>query len=258
MTRLRVLIVDDEPLARRRLLRLLTERDNVEVIGECSDGREALQAFFRQRPDLVFLDVQMPGLDGIALIEEAGLHSSTAIVFVTAFDRYALEAFEHQAVDFLLKPFSNERFERALSRAIERLRQRDVEKLNQRLVRALEGLEEGRPADTPLAGRIPVRTRGKVRFVHYDEIEWVEAAGSYVRLHGRERSWLARGTMKSLEAQFPEGKFLRVHRSAIVRLDDVAELAPTTHGDLVLTMRSGARVRLGRTYRERAVARLRE
>jgi two-component system LytT family response regulator len=226
MTPLKVVVVDDEPLARRRIVKLLRGRDGVEVAAECSDGPGAVRSIKDVNPDLIFLDVQMSGMDGFEVLEalEAmGSDRLPAVIFTTAYDEYALRAFEVHALDYLLKPFDDERFENALERVAQHLARRSDEELGRRLRSLLEDLGESRQTrsspDTAIAReRFVVRSGGRVLFILAEEIDWAEAEGSYVSLHTRGKSHLLRESMRSLESRLPAESFLRVHRSAIVNL----------------------------------------
>jgi two-component system LytT family response regulator len=230
----KVLIVDDEPLA-RQAVRLLVETDReLSVAGECS-GIDAVEHIERLRPDILFLDVQMPEVDGFHVLERAGADTVPAVVFVTAYDEYALRAFEVHALDYLLKPFDDRRFFAALSRAKERVRSR---------------------ATSTVTRRFLVRSRDKVVFVKSEDIDWVEAADYYVSLHTGGKSYLLRQTMAEIERQLDPVKFVRVHRSAIVNLERVEEMHPLFRGDCVLVLRDGTRVRLSRARRDELEKRL--
>lgn len=245
MSRLRVLVADDEPIARRGLKKLLGAEPDVDVVGEARDGREAVAAIRRLKPDLAVLDVQMPELDGIGVVRELEPAELPGIVFVTAYDRYAIAAFDLHAVDYVLKPVQARRFAVALERARRRLSgDRPVDVLG-RLERLLA--DYGRPGSSP--DRILVRSGSKAFFVKLDEIEWFEASGNYVRLHtpARDPRALIRETLAHLARWLPP-KFLRVHRSAIVNLDVVREVRTSPSGDGELLLTSGARVGLSRRH----------
>ena len=232
---MKALIVDDEPLA-RQVVRLLAGTDReVTVVGECS-GTEAVEQIQRHRPDILFLDIQMPEVDGFEVLERVGADTVPAVVFITAHDDYALRAFEVHALDYLLKPFDDRRFFAALSRAKERVRARVT-------------------TSAPVK-RVLVRTRDKVLFVRSEEIDWVEAADYYVSIHTGGKAYLLRQTMAEFERQLDPAKFVRVHRSAIVNLDRVAELHPLFRGDCLLVLQDGTRLRMSRARREEFERRL--
>jgi two-component system LytT family response regulator len=242
---IRTLIVEDEPLMRERLRGLLAEEPDVVVAGECANGPEAVAAIDADPPDLVFLDVQMPGLNGFEVIEAVGVERMPATVFVTAYDRYALRAFEVHALDYLLKPFNRQRFRQALDRARARLRQGKAAEV-QGLLRALLA-DVQTPARAPR--RLLVKSENRITLVKPEDVDWIEAAGNYVRLHVGKDEHLLRATMEGVEAQLPPGQFVRIHRSTIVNLDRVRALEPGFHGDYVVQLRDGTELPLGRTYR---------
>jgi two-component system LytT family response regulator len=241
---LRALIVDDEAPARRRIRRLLASESDVTVVGECGDGASAIASITETRPDLVFLDVQMPERDGFDVVKALPPRRLPAVLFVTAYDRYALQAFEVHAVDYLLKPFTGERFRTALDRARERIAQHVQDPALAELARALRN----RPA---YLSRLPIRSGGRTLFVNLDAVDWLEAADNYVRVHVGQREHLVRETLATLEAQLDPERFARIHRSAIVRLDGVAEIRPTSHGDAEVVLRNGSRLTASRTWRHR-------
>ena len=261
--KIRVAIVDDEELARERMRALLSEHADIEVVAECADGAEALRAIDDTNPDLVFLDVQMPEVDGFEVVEalergnEPGENAKNgskppAIVFVTAHDDHALKAFEIHALDFLLKPFDEARFEKTLSRARRHLRQsRDA--VDARLLALLEDLRTERRGQRH-SDRLIVKSGGRVFFLRTEEIDWVEAAGNYVRLHARNEAHLLRESMKNMEARLDPNTFVRIHRSAIVNIDRVKELEPWFHGEYIVIMRDGTRLTASRVYSDRLSA----
>lgn len=248
---IRALIVDDEPLPRERIRTLLAEHGNVEVIGECREGQEAVSAILLERPDLVFLDIQMPELDGFEVISAvAGAIVGgrlPAVVFVTAFDEYAIRAFEVNAIDYLLKPINAARFETAVQRAIDRLGQAGPGEPDRQLLDLVERWrgERRRPL------RFVVRSGSKLFFVRAADVDWIDAADNYVRLHVGGREHLVRDTLKSVEAQIDPETFVRVHRSIIINLDRVESVEPYSHGEYVVTMKDGARLTTSRSYSER-------
>jgi two-component system LytT family response regulator len=238
---LRTLVIDDEAPARRRIKRLLAAEPGVAIVGECGDGASAIDLIASARPDLVFLDVQMPERDGFEVVAALTPQHLPAILFVTAYDQYALRAFEVHAVDYLLKPFTGERFRTALARARERIARRAED----RGLASLATTLRNRPA---YLTRLPVRTGGRMVFVDLDAVDWMEAADNYVRLHVKQREYLVRETLGTLEAKLDPDRFARIHRSAIVHLDRVAEWRPTSHGDATLQLRDGTRLAVSRTW----------
>jgi two-component system LytT family response regulator len=243
----RTLIVDDEPLARERLRKLLENEPGVEIIGECTNGAEAVAAIKKDEPDLVFLDVQMPELNGFDVIGQLVGGHLPAIVFVTAHDKFALKAFEVHAVDYLLKPFDRERFQVALRRALDHVQRDQGGELNQRLSALLGDLKP--PGKYP--ERLAVKSTGRVVFVRVEEIDWVEAADNYVELHVGTESHLHRETMSALEELLPPHTFMRISRSTIVNVDRIKELQPLFHGEYAVILRNGTKLTLSRGYREK-------
>ena len=259
---MRVLIADDEPPARSRLRHLLA-RQEIEIVGETASGPQTVAAIRSLAPDLVFLDVQMPDLDGFGVVAEIGPEAMPTVIFVTAFDQYALRAFEACALDYLLKPFDDERFERALERAREALRRDRLDGLCGKL-RSLLATEPAEPVAPKAAGesstehfterfaqRLAIRSAGRVVFVETADIDWIEGAGTYVRLHVGSRSYLLRQTLRHLEATLDSGRFLRIHRSTMVNLKRVRELRSRSHGESRVILRDGTELKLSRSYRDR-------
>ena len=239
---LRVLIADDEPLARLRLEDLLREQPGVDVVAVAEDGVEAIQAIEEQRPDVAFLDIQMPGATGLEVVARVGPERMPATVFVTAHDDHAVKAFELAAVDYLVKPFDDERFAQALARVRERVRVKDV--------------EAATAGPGPYAQRIPVEARGQTRFVTVDAIDYVTASGPYAELHVGETAHLIRERMQELERRLDPSRFARIHRSAIVQLDRVESLQQRPGGELTLRLRGGRELSVSRSRRRELEARL--
>ena len=246
---IRTLIVDDEPLARRRHRALLSTEPGVEIVGEAGSGPAAVAAVREKRPDLVLLDIQMPGKDGFEVLEEIAGQHDPAVVFVTAHDEHAIRAFEVQAVDYVLKPVVEERVRAAVRRAIARLRAAERGDLADSLAKLLE-----RVRSTRAAARLPIKTDRGVALVPAAEIQWVEADGDLARVHATRGTHLVRTTMADLESRLPARQFSRVHRSAIVNVDCIQEIQPLFKGDYVILLKNGARVRSGRAYRARVQA----
>lgn len=265
---IRSLVVDDEPLARRRVLRLLREEPDAEVVGSAATGDEAVEAVRTLSPDLLLLDVQMPGRDGFGVLESLGADDLPHVVFVTAYDHYALRAFEVHALDYLLKPFDAARFHQAFGRAREQIRRRETREHRRRLIGLLGELAgRGDAAGAPEAGAAPpdapqpverllVRAEGRILFLRTEEIDWVGAQGNYAELHVGAATYLIRETMGELEARLDPRRFLRVHRSTIVNLDRVRELRPWFGGDYRVALLDGTELHLSRIYRSRAAERL--
>jgi two-component system LytT family response regulator len=234
--KIRAVVVDDEPLARSSLKLLLRRDPEVELVGECKSGMEALAEIRRKKPELVFLDVQMPECDGFDVLEQLGSEMPPALVFVTAYDQYALKAFEAGALDYLLKPFDNARFERALNRAKERIEQ---------------GKETQRKIE-----RLAIKNAGQVLFQKISEIDWIEAADYYVCLHVGTKTHLLRRSMSDVDQELEQAAFCRIHRSAIVNLERVRQLEISEDGGTDVVLNSGTRLRLSRRYRKDLQARL--
>lgn len=245
MKRLSAAVIDDESLARKRIRRLLGAEPDIEVVGECANGKEALSFLARENPDLVFLDIQMPEMDGFAVLRALGPKKIPAVVFVTAYDDYALQAFEVNALDYLLKPFDNRRFHEAVDRARDRLADRTAD-LSGKLAALLDNVSA---APSP-RGRIAVRSNGKVMFVKTTDIDWIEAADNYACLHCAGVTHVLRETLNSLESRLDRRMFLRIHRSIIVNADRITELQPWFRGDYLVILKDGSKLKLSRTYRE--------
>ena len=240
----RVVIADDEPPARDTLRLLLGGHPEFVIAGECAHGAETIDVVRRESPDVLFLDVQMPGMDGFEALRTLGPSSVPALVFVTAYDRYALRAFEEHALDYLLKPFSDERFADVLQRVSRRLREKRQAEAGRRLAALLE-------SSAPRIGpqQLIVRDGGRTVVLPYDEILWIEAEDYYVRIHSHQRRTLARVSLKSLADDLDPDRFVRVHRSAIVNVACVREVEPLASGDQRLVMSDGTELRVSRTYR---------
>ena len=247
MTKIRTLVVDDEPMGRERVLSLLQQEDDVEVIGECSDGTQAIAAIQQHSPDLVFLDIQMPGANGFGVIDAVGAHRMPNVIFVTAYDEYALKAFEYHALDYLLKPFNRDRFQETLKHARASLERRRAGDLGRRLLALVNDIKP----DAPRLERLVVKSGGRVFFLRTEEIDWIEAAGNYVRLHLGDESHLFRETMSRMEARLDSRRFVRIHRSRIVNSERIKELQPWFNGEYVVILRNGTRLTLSRGYRDR-------
>ena len=245
--KIRTLIVDDKPLARARLAQLLGAEAEISLVGECANGLEAVDAIVKESPDLVFLDVQMPELDGFGVLAELGDARMPAVIFVTAYDQFALKAFEVHAVDYLLKPFDRERFQTALRRALDKIKQEQQGELSQRLSSLLADL---RP-ESKSPDRLVVKSNGRVMFLKTEDLDWVEAADNYVSLHVGSETHLLRETMAAMEGRLPAEKFFRISRSTIVNVERIKELQPLFHGEYVVILRNGTKLTLSRTYRDR-------
>jgi two-component system LytT family response regulator len=246
---IRVLIVDDEPLARRGVAVRLEAQPGMEIVGEASSGGEAIESIRHLQPDLIFLDIQMPDLSGIDVLRALPPDAVAAIIFLTAYDEYALAAFEVQALDYLLKPIDEVRFERALARAREFVRMYRHKDLYQRFEKLI-ALHDERKTE-PFIRRVPVKSGKQIGFVPVEHIDWIEAAGDYVELHVAGKTHLLREALSSLELRLDPARFVRVHRSAIVQLDRITHIRALTNRDGYLTLRDGRSLRLSRNYSTR-------
>ena len=263
--RIRAIIVDDEPTARRGV-RLLLERDRaVDIVGEASTGAEAAALIRREKPDLAFLDVQMPGSDGFEALSEVGAAAAPAVVFVTAYDEHALRAFEVNAVDYLLKPYDDARFGAALQRAKEEVRRRQTDSVNTRLTQLLDYLQQNagtaaaaQAREEKAGDRILLKSSGEIFFLKAEEIDWIEAEGDYMKFHVNGRAHLMRETMARLEARLDPKHFIRIHRSTIVNIDRLRKLSPSFAGEYAVILHDGTKLKLSRGYHERIAALLKQ
>ena len=248
MAKIRTLIVDDERLARKRVRRLLQTDPDIEIVGECGDAAEAVRAIHELAPQLLFLDVQMPGGDGFQVLEQAGpAEKLPVVIFVTAHDTHALRAFEVHAQDYLLKPFDRPRFQKALRQAKTQVERRSSAEVSRQLLALLEDLQSERK----FLQRLVIKSGGRVIFLKTEDIDWIEAADNYVRLHVGAEAHLLRETMNSIESQIDGQKFLRIHRSTIVNVDRIEQLQPWFRGDYQVVLKDGTQLTLSRSYRER-------
>ena len=247
MDRIRALVVDDEPLAREGIRLHLEDVADVEVVGECGDGVAAVAAIQELRPELVFLDVQMPGLDGFGVLEALEGAVLPEVIFVTAYDQFALQAFEAHALDYVMKPIDPERFGRTLDRARKQVRRRRDGDVDRRLRALLEDLG----APSPYLDRLVVRSGSRILILRVADVDYIESAANYVRIHIGEKDYLLRETMQGLEEKLDPAHFARIHRSTIVRLDRIRALEPLFQGDYVVILEDGTRLTSSRTYRDR-------
>ncbi len=245
--KLRALIVDDEPLAREWVRDGVAEDHEVEVIGECGNGFEAAEAIRRLKPDLVFLDVQMPGLDGFGVLEALSPDEIPAIVFVTAFDQYAVRAFETQAVDYLMKPFSRERLEEAVRRVRELMKGRSLEEFRESIGKIVEKVRR----DRSYPEWVLLKADGKNVFVKVRDIDWIESSRNNVRIHVGAVVYLLHETTSAIAQRLDPKKFLRIHRSSIVNIERIKELHPWFNGDYAVILRDGTQLTLSASYRDR-------
>ena len=241
---LRALIVDDEDLARERIRVLLEAEPDIIIEGECANGKEALAAIRAAPPDLLFLDIQMPGLDGFGVLRELGADRVPAVIFVTAYEQYALRAFDYVALDYLLKPFDSERFREALNRARECVSRQVRGELRRQIEGILEAVGRKR------VERILIRDGGRIRFVKVEKIHWIEAQGNYARIHVQGGGHMVRRSMKDLAANLDPARFLRIHRSTIVNIDCIKELSPLFHGEYSVLLVDGTKLTSNRSFKD--------
>jgi two-component system, LytTR family, response regulator len=242
----RVVIVDDEPLARQHVADRLGHEEQVEIVGEAGNGIDAVEVIRRLRPDIVFLDVQMPGLDGLDVVDTIGPDEMPATIFTTAFDQYALKAFDRAAVDYLLKPFDDERFSQAFRRARKAIELQEVDRMARRLRTLLQEDDASEKPATRYLDRIPVESRGQVRVVPVAKIDYITASGPYAELHVGDRAYAVRERMQTLEERLDPAVFLRVHRSVIVRLDRVDAMLRSPGGDYAVRLKDGTKLSVSR------------
>ena len=247
-----VLVADDETPARQRLIDLLAKDAQIASVTEAADGEAAVESIEKKRPDLVFLDVQMPELDGLGVIDAIGAAQMPLTVFVTAYDQHAIRAFEANALDYLLKPFSDERFEATMTRVKARLDERSIGEFGQRILKMVAAA----PAAERRLDRLVVKSAGSTRFIRAIDIDWIEAAGVYVTLHVGGKELLYRAALNDLAERLDPRRFVRVHRSAVVNIESIVQLEPMSHGEFEAVLKNGSRTRVSRTYRAQLEKRL--
>lgn len=243
MSALRIIFADDEPLARSRMRRMLQEQPDIEIVAECSTGKQTVETVLSEKPDLLFLDIEMSGMDGFKVVDElAG--NLPYIVFVTAYNQYAIRAFEVCALDYLLKPFNSERLGKTLDRARELIK--DSDQFSERLIRLLEELR----GKSQYMERLVIKDERRIWFINVNKIDWFEADGKYVQVHTGKNAHLVRESLTSLEGRLDPKMFARVHRSTIVNINSISELQPWFHGDYRILLKDGTELILSRTYRK--------
>jgi two-component system LytT family response regulator len=250
--KIRTLVADDEPIARARVVSLLRGEEDIELVRECATGEEARAAIEQGNLDLLFLDIQMPEVTGMELARTIQANGMPAVVFVTAYDEYALRAFEVHALDYLLKPFSSDRFRAALGHAREHLAKRRATESSQ----PAAGGAAAREQQPGRRNRLMVKSGGRIHFIRMADIDWCEAAGNYVRMHVAHQEYLVRDTMSHLESQLDGQQFMRIHRSTIVNVDRIQEMQSSFNGEYVVLLRNGTRLTLSRGYRDAIQGRL--
>jgi two-component system LytT family response regulator len=253
---IKAVIVDDEALAREAIRLRLKNEPDIEVVGEASNGADAVEMLLALQPDLVFLDVQMPELNGLEVIAEVGVERMPLTVFVTAYDEHAISAFEANALDYLLKPFSDERFEVTMARVGTRMDERSVREFGRRILRMVSAAPAGDLVAALPLDRLVVKSGGSTRFVRVADIDWIEAAGVYANLHIGGKELLYRAALNELAARLDPVRFVRVHRSAIVNIESILHLEPISHGEFEVILKDGSRSRISRTYRRQLEKRL--
>ena len=244
-TRIRALVVDDEPLARAMIREMLESDSEVEIVAECANGRDAVEVIKSAAPDIVFLDIQMPEIGGFEVLESLEPHAHPYVIFVTAYDQYAVRAFEVHALDYLLKPFDRERFEGAWQRAKSQIKLDRTSRRDHDIIALLEELKAG----PRFLERLVIKNGGRVFFLHVQDVHCIEAEGNYVRVYDNQKGYLLRETISSLEEQLDPKQFLRIHRSAIVKIDRIKEMQPWFHGEYRIIMENGKQLALSRNYR---------
>jgi two-component system LytT family response regulator len=248
-----VLVADDELPARQRLVDLLRRDEQIASVSEAADGQTTVEMIQKENPDLVFLDVQMPELDGLGVIDAIGAAEMPLTVFVTAFDQHAIRAFEANALDYLLKPFSDERFEATMCRAKARLDERSMRDFGQRVMKMVSAAPQ---STERRLDRLVVKSGGTTRFIRAVDIDWIEAAGVYVTLHVGGKELLYRAALNDLAEKLDPRRFVRVHRSALINIESILQLEPISHGEFEAVLKNGSRTRVSRTYRSQLEKRL--
>ncbi|MDD8016977.1 MAG: LytTR family DNA-binding domain-containing protein [Bacteroidota bacterium] len=244
---IRAIIVDDEPLAREKVELFVRDEADIEVVAVCGNGPDAVEAYHKYKPNLFFLDIQMPQMNGFDVLQQLTTNPFPAIIFITAFDEFALRAFEFHALDYLLKPFNQERFRFAVNRAREILTSTSQSEISMEQIKVLLDAYQKKSV---LMERLIVKTNGKIIFLKVNEIEWLEAAGNYIKLHVWNEEHLIRDTMNSIETQLDPGKFVRIHRSTIVNVEQIKEMVPWFNGEYKITLKSNAQVFLSRGFKD--------
>ena len=263
MNKIRTLIIDDEPEAREGVKYLIEANQENELLGLCKNGLEAINQINALRPDLIFLDIQMPEINGFDVLNSIDSHAMPSVVFITAYDQYALKAFELHAVDYLLKPFTDERFYKALAHANQQIRNHSLRDINVQLASLLDSYKQDYPNSredslikepgtkkSPLQNRLVIKSSGKIYFIQLHEIIWIEAYDYYVKIHVQDRFYLLRESMKRMETRLPSDQFVRIHKSSIINLSYIQELEPYYNGEFFVKLSKGQKLKLSRNYRK--------
>lgn len=256
MEKIKVLIVDDEYQARKGIRTLLARERDIEIIGECTNGKQAIEDIKRLSPDIVFLDIQMPDKNGFEVLASIKNEQMPTLIFITAYDSYALKAFEYSALDYLLKPFSDERFYSSLERAKEHHRNKNANDFNRRLMSLIENYRHELPHDvadksTEPLKRFFIKSNGEIHFVSVDDVDWLEAVGYYTKIHAGRKAHLLRGNLGSIEKQLDPKKFTRIHRSAVVNLSRIQSIKNLFHGDCIVVLQNGIELKVSRSHRRK-------
>ena len=247
MADVRALIVDDEPLAREGIRQMLAKYSGIDIVGEAKDGVHATELIQSTKPDVVFLDIQMPGLDGFGVVREIGPEKMPVVVFVTAFDEFALQAFEIHAIDYLLKPIDPERFKEAVGHALSQIALRDTTSVNQKLLNLLQGIAPARQ----YLQRVAIKSSGKVAFVNTQDVDWIQANGDYIWIYSKGKKNLVREKIGELHQKLDPQHFARIHRSTIVNVNRIKDLEPLFYGDYAVNLNDGTKLTLSRSYRNK-------
>jgi two-component system, LytTR family, response regulator len=245
----RIIVADDEQLARRKLRILLDSEPEVAIVAECHDGGQTLAAIHAHRPDLLLLDIQMPDLDGFQVLSEISPSEMPVVIFTSAYDQYAIRAFEAHALDYLLKPFDRDRLHQAIERARFELRKSKDHEITHRILQMLSRVKSDKQPSPEFDGRLVIKTRGRIVFLNVDEIDWVEAAANYVRLNASGESYLFRETISRVSERLNPNYFIRIHRSVIVNTRKIKELIPVNSGEYVVVLKSGKELSCSRGFR---------
>lgn len=261
MNKIRTIIIDDEQLAREGIKELLVGEENIEILCECENGEEAIKAINEFEPDLIFLDIQMPEYSGFEVLEKLNISTLPVIIFVTAFDKYAIDAFEINALDYLLKPFNDERFRAALSRAISLINSKAEAEISKNIISLIKNYQDITNSsreldqvrnntiskDEKFLSRIMIREKGEIIFIEVKEVKWFEAMDYYVRIHTEDSSYLLKESLSKLEKLLDPNKFLRIHRSSLVKFDEIKSMSPISSGDYYVILKDGTKLKLSRT-----------
>lgn len=247
--KIKVLIIDDELLAREKIRTLLTEEDDIQILDECKNANEALSKVKSLKPDLIFLDIQMPGMDGFEMLENIKTRKLPLIIFTTAYNKYAIKAFDIHALDYLLKPFDKERFHKSIKRARNFLNDKKRDENNEKIFNLLKELKGQQEASPKYLKRMMIKTSGRILFLKTEDIDMIEASGNYLKIFSDEESYLIRGTMNEIEKKLDPVTFIRIHRSIIINLNEAKEFKPWFRGEYIVYLKNGTKLTSGRSYK---------